>query len=187
MQKIVVLDIETKKSFDEVEGRRPELLEVSLVGLYRYDTDSFHTYEEHELSQLNNILGQTEHIIGFNIKSFDYPVLQPYLQIPLQKFKTTDILEDIKTAIGHRVSLNNVAKATLNSQKSGDGLEAIQLYRNGQIEKLKNYCLQDVKLTKEIYDYGIKHGKIHYLSKDGQKSFDITIQWKIETQENLLF
>ncbi|MDP3980784.1 MAG: ribonuclease H-like domain-containing protein [Chlamydiota bacterium] len=184
MKKIVVFDVETKKSFDEVEGRKPELLCISVVGIYRYDTDTYQAFDEHELSQLNDIFGQSELIVGFNNKSFDNPALQPYVQVPLQKFNTVDILEDIKNALGHRVSLNSVAMATLKAQKSGDGLKAIRLYREGMMNELKSYCLDDVKLTKEVFDYGVKHGKIHYLSRDGQKILDVPVNWSYDNDHS---
>lgn len=184
----IVLDVETQKSFDEVGGRNIQALGISVAGLYRGGSNSYEAFEEKDLSQLNQILSETSLVIGFNIKSFDYTVLQPYLRIPLDKLPTLDILEDLKNILGHRVSLNSVAKATLGKEKSGHGLDAIRLYKAGEIEKIKKYCLQDVRLTLEIYEFGLKNKFVRYLSKDGQKSLEAKINWTpVASQEMLLF
>ena len=44
--------------------------------------------------------------------------------------------------------------------KTGSGLAAIELWKSGQIEKLKSYCLNDVKLTREVYDYALANGRL---------------------------
>jgi DEAD/DEAH box helicase domain-containing protein len=186
--KYIVLDVETKKSFDEVGGRNFEQLGISVAGIYRQGSDKYEAYEENQLSQLNQILSEADLVIGFNIKGFDYVVLQPYLEIPLSKLPTLDILEDIKTALGHRVSLNSAAKATLGKEKTGDGLEALRLYKIGEIEKIKKYCLNDVQITKEIYEFGLKNRYIRYLSKDGRQILEVKIGWTpVHSEQGLLF
>ncbi len=186
----VVLDVETQKSFDEVKGRNFAELGISVAGLYRHSLKKYEAYEEKDLGQLNQILSDATVVVGFNTKGFDYTVLQPYLKIPLQKIKTLDIMDEIKNILGHRVSLNSVSKATLNEGKNGDGLEAIRLYKAGEIEKIKTYCLNDVRLTKEVYEFALKHHFLRYLSKDGQNSLEVKVNWtpvQIEPQQALLF
>jgi DEAD/DEAH box helicase domain-containing protein len=62
--------------------------------------------------------------------------------------------------------------------KSGSGLDAIHYYRSGEIDKLKKYCLDDVRLTKEIYEFGKKNGLVYYLSKDGTNRLTARVDWK---------
>jgi DEAD/DEAH box helicase domain-containing protein len=50
----------------------------------------------------------------------------------------------------------------LNTKKSGHGLQAITWWKNGEIEKVKSYCLDDVKITKEIYEYALANKKIKF-------------------------
>lgn len=189
----VVLDVETQKSFDEVGGRNFDRLGISVAGIYRDSIKTYEAYEEKELGALNQILSEAELIIGFNSKCFDYIVLQPYLKVPLSKLPTLDIMDELKLILGHRVSLNSVAKGTLGIGKNGDGLEAIALYKRGEIEKIKKYCLNDVKLTKEIYEFGIKNQWVKYLSKDGSRTLQVSVKWTScraqpqMRQEELLF
>ena len=44
----IVLDLETQRSFDQVEGRNPKLLGVSVVGIYSYKHNQFKVFPEKE-------------------------------------------------------------------------------------------------------------------------------------------
>jgi DEAD/DEAH box helicase domain-containing protein len=163
MLKKVVLDLETQKSFEEVGGRgKNHLLKVSVCGIYDYSQGSYSIYEEHELPRLASILQTADEIIGFNIKNFDFAVLQPYLNFDISQVPYYDLLEEIEKVIGHRVKLEAVAQGTIGSGKSGNGLEALLYYRNGRMDLLKKYCLDDVRVTKEVYEYALKHQKLLY-------------------------
>lgn len=89
-----------------------------------------------------------------------------------------DIMDELEKILGHRVSLESVAQATLGVGKSGKGLDAIAYFRNGEMDKLKAYCLDDVRLTREIYEYGKKNGEVFYQSKDGLHRLPVKINWK---------
>jgi DEAD/DEAH box helicase domain-containing protein len=163
MLKKIVLDLETQKSFDEVGGRgKNHLLKVSVCGIYDYARDVYEIYEEHELPKMASILETADQIIGFNIKQFDFAVLQPYINFNLATLPTYDLLEEIEKVIGRKIRLEAVAQATLGSGKSGNGLEALLYYRNGKMDQLKKYCLDDVRVTKQIYDYALKNQKLLY-------------------------
>lgn len=162
MEKIV-LDLETQKDFAQVGGRNfQHKLRVSVCGIYSYGQDQFLCFEEKNLAKLGELLQTADLVIGYNIKQFDFAVLQPYLNFPLDSVPTLDILEIIEKALGHRIKLEAVAQATLGAGKTGSGLLAIELWRQGRLEELKNYCLNDVKLTREIYEYALANGKLMF-------------------------
>ncbi|MEK7161234.1 MAG: ribonuclease H-like domain-containing protein [Patescibacteria group bacterium] len=176
MLKKIVLDLETQKSFQEVGGRgKNHLLKISVCGIYDYSTDKYSTYEEHELPKLAPILQTADQIIGFNIKDFDFEVLRPYLNFDIFQIPYLDILEEIEKVIGHRIKLELVAQGTLGTGKSGNGLEAILYYKNGRFDLLKKYCLDDVKITKQVYDYALSNGKLLY--KDFFKTKEIVLKF----------
>lgn len=163
MYKKIVLDLETQKSFEEVGGRgKNHLLKVSVCGIYDYAQEKYLIYEESELPKLAPLLQAADQIIGFNIKNFDFAVLQPYMNFDLATVPYYDILEEIEKSIGHRIKLESVAQGTIGSGKSGNGLEALLYYRNGRMDLLKKYCLDDVRVTKEVYEYALKNQKLMY-------------------------
>ncbi len=163
MLKKIVLDLETQKSFEDVGGRgKNHLLKISVCGIYDYAQDKYLIYEENELPRLAPLLQSADQIIGFNIKQFDFEVLQPYLNFNIFEIPYYDILEEIEKVIGHKVKLEAVAQGSIGTGKSGNGLEALLYYKNGKMDLLKRYCLDDVKVTKAVYEYGLKNQKLLY-------------------------
>ena len=174
---IIVLDIETQKSFKEVGKARLEKLKISVAGVYDYLTDQYTAYEEREMMRLEKRLQEIDLIIGFNIRHFDMPVLAPYLFRPVEDLPVLDLLEDIEKARGHWASLESIAVPTLKKHKSGSGSDALALFRENRMEELKRYCLDDVRLTKEIYEYGCREGKIFFTSTWDYKTYEIPVTW----------
>lgn len=175
MKNLVVLDLETKKLFHEVKNRRNDLLEVSIVGLYTGKDDTLRAFEEAELSEIWPILEEASLIVGYNIKKFDYEVLRPYYKGDLLRLPTLDLLEVVHTELGFRLRLDDLAKGTLGVGKNGTGIEAVELYRAGKIDEVKKYCLNDVKITRDLYYFALKHGYLKYFDLGNQpKEFKVS-------------
>src|SRR3989338_9284459 len=157
----IVLDLETQKEFAEVGGRSAHSkLRVSVCGIYDYESDHYQCFDEKNLTKLGEMLQSADLVIGYNIKQFDFQVLQPYLNFSLDTVPTLDLLEEVEKVLGHRLRLDAIAQATLGVGKNGSGLAAIELWKSGKLEELKSYCLSDVKLTREIYEFAKKNGKL---------------------------
>ncbi len=176
-QNYLVLDLETQKTFDEVGRQNLHKLKVSVVGVYDYLTDEYKCYLESEISLFEERLRTAELLIGFNIRKFDLPVLAPYLFLSIETLPVLDLMEEIEKVRGHRVSLHSVAQATLGVTKSGEGWNAVNLYDQGRMDELKKYCLNDVKLTKDIYDYGCRENRVYFISNRDWKKYEIPIAW----------
>ena len=174
----IVLDLETEKAFSEVGGRHNlNLLGISVVGIYSYANNTFACYEKEEFKQLSNILHGSRLLVGFNIKYFDIPVLKTYLALDLPKIHVLDLMDDVAGHLGFRVSLDNLASATLGSSKSGNGLKAIDWWRAGEKEKVKEYCLHDVKLTRDLYEFGRENGFVRADTRNGGR-VEVRVGWK---------
>ena len=177
---IVVYDIETKDFIKDPSGREGfEALEISVLGAYDYATGEFSIYEEDELDRFAERLAKKPLLVGFNSRRFDTPILQKYVRFDLKKLTQLDILEEIQKALGHRVSLDSVARATLNMGKSGSGAEAIRLWNEGKLDELKRYCLDDVRITRDVFEYGASHRELLYTPKFGQGPGRCPVAWKV--------
>lgn len=170
----VILDLETKKTFREESD--PKKLGISVVAIYDYADNTGKTFLEKEIPQLFPILERCSYIIGYNITSFDVPVLQGYYPGDVGIFTQFDIMEDVRMKIGRRIGLNDLAGATLDVKKSGHGLMAIDYYKEGKWEELKKYCLDDVLVTQKVFEYGIEKG--HVLYKNERGLITIPVDWK---------
>lgn len=161
----LVIDLETKepaRTRDENQN-----LGIAVVGVYDYLTDTFSAFEEQETAQVEELIAKRNLIVGFNILDFDYPVLQPYLKsVQLEDLPTLDLIEEVRKVAGFRVALNNLAKHTLGEEKIGHGLQAIEWFKQGRIEDVKKYCLDDVRLTRDLYEYGRREGLVRFESRE---------------------
>jgi len=126
-----------------------------------------------ELEKLWPVIEAADVLVGYNSNHFDIPLLNKYYPGDLTQIKSIDILEDIRVSLGRRIRLDYVAKATLGTKKSADGLQAVRWWREGEYKKIMKYCEQDVKETKEVFEYAMEHKKLLY--KDGHKKREVAI------------
>ncbi|OGY52042.1 MAG: hypothetical protein A3J59_03955 [Candidatus Buchananbacteria bacterium RIFCSPHIGHO2_02_FULL_56_16] len=176
--KKIVLDIETKNTFSQVGSTDAARLDLSLLVVYDFETDRYQSFLEQELPKLWPLLERTDLIIGYNSDTFDIPLLNKYYSGDLTKIKSLDLLVEIRKSLGRRLSLDMVAAGTLGAGKSGDGLAAVRWWQQGEIEKIRHYCQEDVRLTKELYEYALAHQHLRYKIIQEVKQFPIdTSRW----------
>jgi|SRR3989344_7127523 len=173
----IVLDIETQNLFADVGGKENlTKLSLSMAGVYSYTDNAFLTFTESEVPEFEKLLKNTNLVIGFNTNHFDLPILQKYFSFDLSKIQSLDIMEDVINSVGHRVSLDDLLTNTLNAKKSANGLLAVQYWREGRIEELRKYCLNDVRLTRDLYEHGLKNGQIKFTARDANLPYTKTIR-----------
>lgn len=163
----IIFDIETQNTFAEV-GNDIKKLKISVVSVYSYDQDKYMSFTEDELTNLWPILEKAEVVIGYNSEHFDLPVLNNYYLGDLSTFPSLDLLKRIRDSLGVRLKLDDVASATLDINKSADGLQAVRWYKEGKIEEIKKYCEQDVLVTKRVYDFGLENRQLFYKNLTGE-------------------
>jgi DEAD/DEAH box helicase domain-containing protein len=136
----------------------------------------YFSYLEGAALQLVKKLRTADLVVGFNVKKFDYGVLQPYADFDLDEITTFDMLIDVNKKLGHRLSLNHLAENTLNAEKSADGLVSLKWYKEGKIDKIIEYCKQDVEITRDLFLYGESHGHVKYSTRSGVAK-DLKVNW----------
>lgn len=159
----IVFDIETVGNIRDLSS-----MKITVVSTYEYTKDKYTSFDEHQLGQLWPLLENADRLIGYNSLHFDIPILNRYYPGDLNSIPHLDMLKVIKESSGSRFRLNDIAKATLNLEKSADGLQAMEWYKEGKIDLIKEYCEQDVKVTKDLYDYGRTHSIIYYPTLTGE-------------------
>ena len=180
LYRVLYFDLETQKSAEDVDGwGNIHLMGLAVGVVWDSMEQKYFSYLENEASKLVEKLRTANLVVGFNVKKFDYGVLQPYADFDLHEIATFDMLDDIKVKLNHRLSLNHLAENTLNSKKSADGLISLQWYKDGEIDKIVEYCQQDVKVTRDLFEYGEKYGYIKYKTRSGVAK-DLKVDWKVD-------
>lgn len=174
----LVFDIETQRSSQEVGGwHNLAQMGVSIAVAHDNGSGSTFVYRDYELDLLIEQLQQANLIVGFNLLRFDYSVLQPYTSVPLQHLPTFDILDNLWQQLGFRLSLDNLAGATLNVPKSGTGLLALEWFRNKEWDKLIAYCKNDVFITRDLFEFGRTRGFVKFHDSYTNRVRKIPVDW----------
>lgn len=169
----ITFDIETRAS-SMVRGRLDvNELELTVVGIHDSETGEYTGFFKEDLPRLWPIIERADLLIGYNSDSFDIPLLDRYYPGDLTKIRSLDLMVEVQKALGRRLRLQSLAEATLGKGKSGNGLEATVWWEEGLHDKVRDYCLDDVKITRELYDYAMKNGSLKY--KDFKEKREIKI------------
>jgi DEAD/DEAH box helicase domain-containing protein len=182
----VVFDIETKNFFFETGSSDPASLDLAVVCIHDSETDTYSSYFEEELPKLWPILEKTDVLIGFNSDHFDVPLLDKYYSGDLTKIRSLDLLKEVKKSLGRRIKLDTLAEATLGKNKTADGLQAGKWWKEGKHELVRDYCIEDVKITKQLYEFALSNGYVKY--KDGKVVKEIkldTSAWENEPKTTM--
>ena len=173
---IVYFDLETKYLADEVGGwDNIHRLGLAVAVTYSTARGGFAHYTEDSVGALIEELSQADLVVGFNLLRFDYTVLRPYTECDLCQLPTLDILQHLYRRLGHRVKLDSCARATLGVTKSGDGVQSVQWFRAGHIDKVIRYCEQDVDIVRQLHEYG-RANKHIYITGGSQRHL-VKVNW----------
>lgn len=181
----VVFDIETKNTFAEVGSNNPADLSISVVCIYEYGTGEFYSFKEEELSRLWPIVENCSRIIGWNSLHFDMPLLEKYAGKKFSNIPHLDLMAKVKDALGVRMKLDDIARATLNVQKSGHGLQAVEWYKQGEWEKIIKYCIDDVKITRDVYEFARRNKQLFYPDFSGLKPIPLDVSTPAPREDGL--
>jgi DEAD/DEAH box helicase domain-containing protein len=175
---IIVFDIETIGNISSPNF--VDEMQITVVGIYNYAKNEYKTYFLEELAELEAELKQANLLVGFNNDHFDTPILNKYFTLDLFSIASFDILREFKLKTGKRLGLDAIAGMTLGSHKSGTGSNAMTLYQEGKLQELAEYCINDVKLTKDIFEYCINNKYLIYPSKDGWLRLKVNMEYNID-------
>ncbi|MEI6396919.1 MAG: ribonuclease H-like domain-containing protein [Candidatus Taylorbacteria bacterium] len=184
----ITLDLETKNMFSDVGSNDPTALDVSVVCIHDSLDDTYKSFTEANMKDLWPILEQSDMLITWNGDHFDIPLLNKYYAGDLSKIKSLDLMKEVVNVLGRRLKLDTVAQATLGKAKSGNGLEAIEWWLSGEIDKIIKYCIDDVRLTKEVYDYAIANSSLKYKDNGSIKEVKLnTTSWEVPQSDAMTF
>src|SRR5438552_13302005 len=177
MKNIVYFDLETQRSADEVGGwDKIGRMGMSVGVTYSTARGSYVIYREGEVDGLIKELQRADLVVGFNHLRFDYEVLHGYTALDLRQLPSLDMMIELQNRLQHRLSLDSIATATFGVEKTAEGLQAIQWFREGKLLEVAEYCCYDVKLTRLVHEYGAEHRKLHYHNRFGKK-LTVPVNW----------
>jgi hypothetical protein len=177
MKNIVYFDLETQKSAEEVGGwDKISRMGMSIGVTYGTKSGEYRIYGEKQVNDLIKDLQRADLVVGFNNLRFDYEVLHGYTAFDLRQLPTLDMLVDLQERLQHRLSLDSIATATFGVEKTAEGLQAIQWFKEGKLLEIAEYCCYDVKITRLVHQYGVQNRRLHYHNRFGKK-LSVPVDW----------
>lgn len=175
----VYFDLESQNLFQDVGGRdHIDKLLVACAVTWSTEKNDFSVYFEKDVPELIKELKSATKVIGFNLRGFDYLVLQPYTpETRFASIPTLDLLLDLQKLLGFSISLDSIASATLRATKTADGIQSVEWFRAGEFDKMVEYCKADVDITRRVFEFGRDNGYVFYKSKLGSK-LKVNVKWK---------
>ncbi len=172
----VFFDVETKSLFRDITTSDPGGLGISIVSVYKRILDDtlreisgeMKSFWEKDLPEMWELFRDATRVVGFNTVKFDNPALAPYAPADFKTLPHFDIMAHVRQSLGRNLSLATLAQYSLGRDKIDSGLNAVTYYRQGDPEslaKLKMYCEDDVRITRDLYDYGLKNKYLKYMDQ----------------------
>ncbi len=171
---LVFFDLETKRGSAQVGWSRISRMGLSLAVTYS-ERDGYQTFLHDQVQSLISYLKSADAVVGFNHVKFDYKVLSAYTDDDLSALNNIDMFLIIYNKTGRRISLDKLAQGSLGRSKSGDGLDALQWYKEGRFDLIEKYCRDDVAITRDLYYWGCDKGYVSYLDQEGV--IDVAVDW----------
>jgi DEAD/DEAH box helicase domain-containing protein len=166
-KRILVFDLETQRSAEEVGGwNEARHMRLAVAAVWDSLQNRTFTYDESSVAELIAHLRSADLVVGYNVMRFDYEVLRGYTFENLRRLPTLDLLLVVTQTVGKRLKLDTLARATLNAQKSADGLQSLEWFKAGKIEMVTEYCIHDVEITRDLLLFALANGYLLYDRKD---------------------
>ena len=174
--RIITFDIETIGGGNG--AWKPEDLELTICCTHDSETNSYDSFLKEDLPRLWKLLEGTDLLVGYNSDHFDIPILNKYYPGNLSKIRSLDLLKEVYDVLGRRIKLDSIAEGTLGKKKIADGLQAMRWWKEGNIAKLREYCIKDVEITRQVFDHALKHGSLTYKELGTKKEVKLnTSKW----------
>jgi DEAD/DEAH box helicase domain-containing protein len=186
----ITFDIETYSPGDLQKIDTSEF-RASVTGAYISWTDQYVAFMEDDTKTFIELLKQCDLVVGYNHRWFDLPVLNKYADFDLLSLPCYDIMLEFEKIAGFKIKLDSLVSATIGQHKT----DSYEVYKHYHKEKkwapLIDYCMNDVRLTEQLFRRALKGEPIMYMDLLEKKEVILakpTSGKKVEIQEeNHLF
>jgi len=195
---VLALDIETKNMSHEIGGfGNTHMFQVSTVATWDgsvgtvYVDEAVDTFAKsgHIVKSLRDLkYDLDEHLqkggvlLGHNIASFDLAILKDSMDIYcinkyLKDKKYIDTSRILTKNHGERFPLQNLGVNTLNESKLMESADAPRLWKQGEYDRVVEYCMKDTKIVYDIWKYGQENGFVKAFSIEKEEFVNLEVDW----------
>lgn len=179
-RRIAVFDAEIKKRIEDCSKgwQSHDEMGVSVLVIFDYYSMRYRVFDDNNHEEAVAILHTYDMVVGFNTVGFDWKLLKATWDFPKEGRKSSDfdILREIWIAKGLNPNqfkpethggfkLDDVAFDTIGMRKTANGALAPIMYQQGHFAELTDYCLEDVRIERSLFEFVVNYG---YVTRDGK-------------------
>ncbi|WP_175992395.1 ribonuclease H-like domain-containing protein [Burkholderia vietnamiensis] len=157
---------------------------ISVIGAYDYAESRYRVFCADNIVEFLELCDARAPLVSFNGIGFDDKVINAYAKtaihgsvaMPREPFRY-DLLAEIWRAAGldptfggnsHTgYGLDATCEVNFGIRKSGNGAHAPIAWQQGRVGEVIDYCLNDIRLTKRLFDHAVVLGEPIVLAKTG--------------------
>ncbi len=177
----MVLDVETQLLSEEVPGGWDAVDKLKVALVVTWDQGcGMRVWHEPDVAALLAEARGFDPIVTFNGERFDFKVLSAYGSVEHLYARSCDLLRILRDRLGFRFKLESLAAATLGRGKTGSGRQSVEWWRSGDPamrQKVAEYCMKDVELTRDIYLFGKEKGYVLLDDLKARTTRRIEVRW----------
>jgi hypothetical protein len=142
---------------------------ISTICAYDYADGRYRVFCQDNFDQFMELCAASDLLVTFNGLSFDDKVIAATIGA-MPNVRPYDLLVEVWAAHGlgptfrypsHAgFGLDACCEANFGTRKSGNGALAPILWQQGKIAQVIDYCINDIKLTKQLFDRVLSVGAI---------------------------
>lgn len=138
---------------------------ISVIGAYDYVEDRYHVFCADNSEEFTRLFDNRDLCVGFNNIPFDNALIRASKEADWQApddSQCYDLLRETWAAAGlgpefnfkthGGFGLDAMCEKNFKTNKSGSGALAPVLWQQGKIGAVIDYCLNDVRMTKQFFD-----------------------------------
>ena len=196
MNEILSIDIETENLSNEIGGwQNTHMFKIACV--CTWDGEVSKVYADVPLEMEDGIIVKTlrelkydldDHfdkggkLLGHNIASFDLPILRDSMDIYcIRKYLSEKAYIDTSRYLvkehKERFRLQNLVECTFGDSKTMDSADAPVLWKQGEFDKVTEYCLKDSQLVYNLWKSGQEKGFVKAFSIEKEKHVNLAVAW----------
>ena len=121
-------------------------------------------------------------LLGHNIQAFDLPILRESMDIYcinkyMKEKQFIDTSKELTKEHSERFPLKNLVKCSLDDSKLMESADAPKLWKQGEYDRVVEYCLKDTQLVYDLWKYGQENGFVKAFSVEKEKHMNLEVNW----------
>jgi len=141
---------------------------ASVIGVHNLETGASQILDPDDPGALDALAAAASRVVGLELQSSGLRAGEGAVFV--------DLLAEVESALGQRLSFSHLAQHTLDRRLAARAFEVRQWLAAGDRDRLEEACLEDLDTLRSLYLFGRVHGHVVYRDAEG-RNLKLTVAW----------